>query len=164
MDENKEQEIIIKIQKLKSNKLFDWTMKTLSKIFNLHNFIIIILVLTAMKKLTNKNIYVIITSFIIITFFKLNINRIRPYMANNKIQKLEQDYIDEQSFPSGHTFFSIILTHILYNNFNINLTFIPYLVGLSRIYLGVHYPSDIIGSFMLSKIISKLYIHKKDRY
>jgi undecaprenyl-diphosphatase len=60
---------------------------------------------------------------------------------------------DKYSFPSGHTFSAFLLYVIIKKNFNIDLKFLPFLVGLSRIYLGVHYPSDVFGGIILAKIV-----------
>lgn len=67
------------------------------------------------------------------------------------------------SFPSGHTMmaFSLyaILGVIIWRNlktnvgrFFISLTaiFMTIMIGLSRIYLGVHFPSDIVGGLLAS--------------
>ena len=65
------------------------------------------------------------------------------------------------SYPSGHAmisvlFYGTIITLLNRNNIkyrkiiNIILMLIILLVGVSRIYLGVHYTSDIIGGYLIS--------------
>lgn len=70
------------------------------------------------------------------------------------------------SFPSGHAMISICLYGLLIylvNKFIKNkilkilltvlLMLIIICIGLSRIYVGVHYPSDILGGYLLSLAI-----------
>lgn len=66
------------------------------------------------------------------------------------------------SFPSGHAMASlifygslIILIHLHFKNkflkwgLSLIMTLLTLLIGISRIYVGVHYPTDIIGGFLL---------------
>ena len=67
------------------------------------------------------------------------------------------------SFPSGHmmaaTSFSFLMIYFLWESnlsktwkvlFTVCLILFSILIGLSRIYLGVHYTSDVIGAFCIS--------------
>ncbi|MEO6538083.1 MAG: phosphatase PAP2 family protein [Ferruginibacter sp.] len=69
------------------------------------------------------------------------------------------------SFPSGHTFSSVVfygmLAYIAYKNVSnvflrwviiIALAMFTFMVGLSRVYLKLHYASDVIAGFSLGII------------
>ena len=82
-----------------------------------------------------------------------------------KKQVTEFRIIDESgySFPSGHSIVSMafygFLIYLIYKNIQnkylkwilcIILSILIILIGISRIYLGVHYASDVIGGFCFS--------------
>ncbi len=64
------------------------------------------------------------------------------------------------SFPSGHTISAVVFYGYLalavlrhgWRSVAALVTFWAVLVGLSRIYLGVHYPSDVLASFALGLV------------
>lgn len=69
------------------------------------------------------------------------------------------------SFPSGHTMMAFstyaIIAYIVWRNIQIALThvllvliaaFMIIMIGTSRIYLGVHYPSDVLGGIAASAL------------
>ncbi|MCY6371986.1 phosphatase PAP2 family protein [Clostridium ganghwense] len=93
---------------------------------------------------------------------KTSVNRIRPFLkiSNLNIKKIG---IDEYSFPSGHTtaaFSMAITTALFYPSIAIVSIVLACSVGISRMYLGVHYPTDVLaGSFLgtLSSILVYLF-------
>jgi undecaprenyl-diphosphatase len=59
---------------------------------------------------------------------------------------------DEFSFPSGHTAASFVMTMVAGITFPLlfaPLLLLSLLIGISRVYLGVHYPSDVLAGALL---------------
>ena len=72
----------------------------------------------------------------------------RPYIVLEGVKKLITENKDYQSFPSGHVviFFSIATAIYLFNKkWGIISFVIAILVAIARIFVGVHWPSDILG-------------------
>ena len=90
---------------------------------------------------------------------KRTTGRMRPYEVLNNIKKLHLAKLTDCSFPSGHTTASFALAvslSLYFPGLSIIFIFLAILVGLSRIYLGVHYPSDVFIGAVIGILFSYL--------
>lgn len=93
---------------------------------------------------------------------KKSVNRIRPYIKLSNLNAIKIG-VDNYSFPSGHTtsaFTMSVMLGLFFPKLSPLFIILSTLVGISRIYLGVHYPTDAaFGTFLgslCSIIIFKL--------
>ncbi len=81
-------------------------------------------------------------------FLKNVIGRIRPYEIIAGLECLVKHATDA-SFPSGHTGASIAAATVymkeLPKKFSIPALILAILISLSRLYIGIHYPTDVIA-------------------
>lgn len=87
---------------------------------------------------------------------KVSVNRKRPKGTCSNFNS---------SFPSGHATGSFAIATILanrYSRYRVLSYAVASIVGLSRIYLGRHYPSDVFAGALLGYVGSRLVVHFKD--
>lgn len=80
------------------------------------------------------------------------VERIRPYEVIDGLTILIEKQHDF-SFPSGHTCASfaaaVVYFRTLPKKWGIPAVVLASLIGLSRLYVGVHYPSDVLAGFVV---------------
>lgn len=77
--------------------------------------------------------------------------RVRPHLALPNIRTFRKPLVDH-SFPSGHTtaIFSVVVPLMIANPaLSWGLLPIAFIVALSRMYLGLHYPSDCLAGALI---------------
>ena len=93
-------------------------------------------------------------------FLKHKTTRPRPYQVHQVIVLGERP-LDHFSFPSGHTLHAVMVTIVLgYIQPVLLAAMLPFmvLVALSRMVLGLHYPSDVIVGALIGAAVASLII------
>ncbi len=103
-------------------------------------------------------IFVFLSSFFayaIASILKILIHTPRPFLVFSDVQSL---FIENSfAFPSGHAaFFSCLAMTIFFINKKVGyyFMFFAFLIGITRIASGVHFPVDILGGFAIGIAIS----------
>ena len=103
------------------------------------------------------------------SILKISFHTQRPFEKLDYISGKRVHTATGYSFPSGHTqgavTFYITLAQIVRRRwFSIVAIVICLLVGLTRMYLGVHWPVDVIGGMVLGVVMSFVFCTIVDNY
>ncbi len=113
------------------------------------------------KMVLQAIISAVLARFVIVNFIRCIWGRLRPFVENN-VNLLLNYSSKEASFPSGHAafYFAISTIVFLYNKKAGILFYIAsFLICLARIFVGIHWPSDILAGAVVG-IFSAWLIHK----
>lgn len=148
------------------SKSMDTFMKTITKFGNTMSVIIILAIFVFILKKDDGYLLVMNTICVVSANQVLKHIIRRPRPDHLRLVK-EKGF----SFPSGHSMVSIALYGILIYIVNKNiknktlkiilislLSLLILFIGLSRIYVGVHYPSDVLSGYILATVITILVI------
>ena len=136
---------------IKSNKIIDKSLKFFSYLLYFPQNIIFVGVLFYLVGINLIATYLFLAYYEIILYsIKAFCKRKRPFMTeNNKDLLLDKHSPKSYSFPSAHATSSYLISFMVYYIYPYKILFLfPFITGLSRIYLGVHYPSDVIIGYL----------------
>ena len=164
---------VYKIVTLNKSSIMTTFYKFITQFSN--EFMILLICLVSFMVFKNKKYGLLISLnamlvFLINYVLKSIFTRPRPF---DLMLIFENGY----SFPSGHamvslSFYGFIIYLINKLNldktikifFSILLVFLILLIGLSRIYLGVHYPSDVLAGYIVSLAYLIIYVSIGEKY
>ena len=133
-------------------------------------WIALTLVLLLFRRTRRLGVYcaasMVLTFLIVNCAIKPLIARTRPYDLFSEIQILahaEHDF----SFPSGHSANSFAVAWILYRmapkKYGIPAVVLAALIAFSRLYVGVHYPTDVLAGIVIAILLAELTAHQLPR-
>ena len=102
---------------------------------------------------------------------KFAVERQRPYtffledfLAEKvRINCLFKTYVAQNSFPSGHAalvFVTAVILHRLYGKRLWVLYPLAFLIAFSRIYVGAHFPSDVLAGALIGIVVGLIFSKK----
>lgn len=101
--------------------------------------------------------FVALAGLALYKYLKSHLVRQRPYIQHGGIT-LGTAPLDLYSFPSGHTLHAVAFTMVaLFYYPHLAWLLIPFagLVAMSRVILGLHYPSDVFAGALIGALLAR---------
>lgn len=166
-----EAQLLLFLQNCVRNPILDPLMMFITKLGDGGVFwLIFTAVLLVFKKTRCIGLYcmaaIVFDVLIVNVLVKPIVGRIRPYEVIEGLICMVGPQKDP-SFPSGHTAFSFAAGFAFFlkapKKFGIPALILAVLIGFSRLYVGVHYPTDVIAGLIFGIICALLSVFVMDR-
>lgn len=148
--------ILLFIQEAIRNPVLDPIMKVITTLGNAGILWIVLTVLLLIPKKTRKvgiiSACALFASLLVNNILIKNlVARVRPYNAIEGLIPIVSKP-SEFSFPSGHAASSFASASVYYRKlpkkYGVPAVVIAVVISLSRLYVGVHYPTDVLAGFI----------------
>ncbi len=134
----------------------DWTMLAMTQIGSgVFSFLVAVYFYLSGNRIFAYEIALgTLSLWLVVESLKFLIRRPRPYVSLKNI-RIVGNRAGGHSFPSGHTSQAFFMASLFSHYFQLDLIDILILyilalaVGVTRMYVGMHYPRDVIGGSML---------------
>jgi membrane-associated phospholipid phosphatase len=116
-----------------------------------------LLYFTVLRRLAIDLLMGILSLWLCVELIKMLIERTRPFLALSGTRVIGWRERGK-SFPSGHTSQAFFMTTLLAHHFQVNallgalLYAVALMVAMTRIYVGAHYPRDVIAGAILGSV------------
>ena len=171
-------QILIYIQEVVRNEFFTSLFRGITALGDSGAAWVVLSLVLLIPRKTRKagvmSLTALVFSFLVNNLMLKNlVGRVRPYeVVEGLVPLIPRPW--DYSFPSGHTGSSFAAAWVFYRKlpkrFGIPALVLAGLIGLSRLYLGVHYPTDVlfgvfsgIGSGCIALLIMKAVIDKREK-
>ena len=148
-----------------SNPFFDFIMPVISEIGSGPILFAVSLALLFLKKKEFKVLGLIMlagltVSFYLVSAFKILVARPRPFLVLTDVFLLAKE--NSMSFPSNHAataFMAATALTAYFKRYAVVFYSFASAVAVSRVYMGVHYPSDVLAGAIIGCLIGGFLIY-----
>ncbi len=119
---------------------------------------VILLIVKKTRKIGLVTAVSLLSSYVVNNLILKNlVARVRPYEAVDGLQRIIEAQSDF-SFPSGHSASSFAAAVIIFmlcpRKYGVPALVLAFLIALSRLYVGVHYPTDVLTGVISGTVIA----------